>query len=230
MSQSNKHTLNDIHANGEVVLKNATKDHTKKRSNPSTQNGSQKSQVAKKVSALLVEDEPELKRSGVLWVNPGAGFDNPLKLTDIPVNKGKLFPRWISWARDDRISYILFDKNEHKYWADPAAAHILSRAEGYHITFHLFNFIVRRDKKFFKYGFTPKEYMASDTATFKIFKEYSHAVSDRTLKAAPPKPANDKEIDKEKNSLKRLESDEKVDGKLEMELELITYDANILFS
>lgn len=189
---------NEIRANGEVILQNANRDHSKKRSNNSTQSSQQKSQVAKKIANSLIEGEPDLKRNSILWVNPGAGYDNPYKLTDIPVNSGKLFTRWMYWAKDDKVGYILFDKAECKYWSDPAATHILSRAEGYEITHFLFNFIVRRDKKLFRYGFTPKDYMVQDPATNKILQDFAETNGmGKGLKAiaAPPPEASKDDID-----------------------------------
>ena len=79
-----------------------------------------------------------LSADSIYWVTPAPGYGNPLNLSSIPKNMGKVFVWWLSWESVDRIRYTLYDKNEVKYWADVASIHMLSQAKLAGIDYNFF--------------------------------------------------------------------------------------------
>ena len=130
------------------------------------------SQVQKKKN-IKIEDLKGLNLSAdsIYWVTPAPGYRNPLNLSSIPENNGKVFTKWLSWESADRIGYTLIDRNEVKYWADAASIHMLSQAKLAGIDHEFFNFIVYREGKAYKYGFIPREFAPDDKLlSFEQFK------------------------------------------------------------
>lgn len=119
---------------------------------------------------VAYERHPELKDQDILWINPEPGYGTPKNLSEMEDNTGKVFVRWLSWEKDDHIGYTLFDENEVKWWADAASVHILSRAQGYKISYNSFSFIVKRENRIFTYGFWPKAY--AQEAQLRCFAEF----------------------------------------------------------
>lgn len=132
----------------------------KKRSNPSSQSTSQQPRRKKAATTTSSTDEipglPGFSTTDILWVEPAAGFGNPLPLKDIPEGVTKVFYKWFQWGREDKVGYTLIERNEQKYWADPAAIHILDSCKMVKITDTHFFFLVKKQKKALKYGFLAK--------------------------------------------------------------------------
>lgn len=106
----------------------------------------------------------------VMWINPEPGYGTPKDLRDMDDNSAKIFPRWLSWEKENNVGFVLFDESEAKWWADPASVHILSRAQGYKITYNYFSFIVKRENRLFTYGFVAKNY--AQEAQLRNFAEF----------------------------------------------------------
>lgn len=136
------------------------------------------SQVQKKKN-MKIEDLKGLNLSAdsIYWVTPAPGYGNPINLSSIPENNGKVFTKWLSWESADRIGYTLIDAHEVKYWADAASIHMLSQAKLAGIDHEFFNFIVFREGKGYKYGFIPREFVPDEKIqSFKRFRNEIHQV------------------------------------------------------
>ena len=61
-------------------------------------------QVAKKKN-IKIDDLKGLNLSAesIYWVTPAPGYGNPLNLSSIPENSGKVFTKWLSWESADWI-------------------------------------------------------------------------------------------------------------------------------
>ena len=81
---------------------------------------------------------PGLDLESIYWVMPAPGYSNPLNLSVIPENTGKIFVCWMSWETSDQIGYTLYNKHNAKYWADAASIHMLSQAKLVGIDFDFF--------------------------------------------------------------------------------------------
>ena len=77
---------------------------------------------------------------------------------------------WMSWETSDQIGYTLYDKHDVKYWADAVSIHMLSQAKLVGIDFDFFNFAVFRERKEFKYGFIPCDYILREKMV--LFEHY----------------------------------------------------------
>ena len=120
---------------------------------------------------IIFPDMPDIDVNTIYWVVPSPGYGNPLNLSSIPENTGKIFTRWLSWEREDRVGYTLWDKYDAKYWADAASIHMLSKATLAGITYEYFFYTVYRDRNGLKYGFIPKSYIPREQLTaFESFK------------------------------------------------------------
>lgn len=139
----------------------------KKKSTPNTH---RKSAAAVTSAQVFFEEMPTLDVNSIYWVVPEPGYGNPLNLSAIPENTGKVFVSWTNWESNDRVGYTLYDKNQMKYWADAASIHMLARAKLAGITHDYFFFTVFRQGKEYKYGFTPKSYLSPDQIT--MFENY----------------------------------------------------------
>lgn len=140
---------------------------SKKKSTPNTH---RKSAAAVTSAQVFFEEMPTLDVNSIYWVVPEPGYGNPLNLSAIPENTGKVFVSWTNWESNDRVGYTLYDKNQMKYWADAASIHMLARAKLAGITHDYFFFTVFRQGKEYKYGFTPKSYLSPDQIT--MFENY----------------------------------------------------------
>lgn len=155
----------NISSSGEVVLANATRTtkkaqqkpivvqpptSTKKRTNPSTRRA--------RVTNINFIGHPEIKVDDIMKIDPEPGYGTPKNLTDLEKNTGRLFVRWLSFEKNSKVGYMLFDEEEAKWWADPASIHILSRAQGYNITHTYFSFAAWKEDNILHYGFAPKSY------------------------------------------------------------------------
>ena len=139
---------------------------TKKKSTPNTA----RKKVSQKEAEVFFEEMPNLDINSIYWVVPEPGYGNPLNLSAIPENTGKVFYRWLNWESNDCVGYILYDKTDMKYWADAASIHMLAGAKLAGITHDYFFFTVFRQGKDYKYGFTPKSYLSADQIT--MFENY----------------------------------------------------------
>ena len=149
----------------------STSTSNKKKSTPNTTMRGKKT-IASAVAAgkIKFDEMPGLDLESIYWVTSAPGYGNPLNLNAIPENTGKIFVRWMSWETSDRIGYTLYDKHDTKYWADAASIHMLSQAKLVGIDFDFFNFAVFRERKEFKYGFIPRDYIPREKMV--LFKHY----------------------------------------------------------
>lgn len=121
----------------------------------------------------------------VMWINPEPGYGTPKELRDMEDNSAKIFPRWYSWEKENNVGFVLFDETESKWWADPASVHILSRAQGYKITYNFFSFIVKRENRIFSYGFVAKNY--AQEAQLRNFADFGREMgSEEPSLSLPP--------------------------------------------
>ena len=137
---------------------------------PSTR--TKKSTITNAVTSgkIKFNEMPGLDLESIYWVTPAPGYGNPLNLSAIPENTGKIFVRWMSWETSDRIGYTLYDKHDVKYWADAVSIHMLSQAKLVGIDFDFYNFAVFRECKEFKYGFIPRDYIPREKMV--LFEHY----------------------------------------------------------
>ena len=152
----------------------AVSNNTKKKSTPNTSTSTRgkKTVAANTVTSgkIKFDEMPGLDLESIYWVTPAPGYGNPLNLSAIPENTGKIFVRWMSWETSDRIGYTLYGKHDAKYWADAASIHMLSQAKLVGIDFDFFNFAVFRECKEFKYGFIPRDYIPCEKMV--LFEHY----------------------------------------------------------
>lgn len=167
---------------------------SKKRSNASTASRRGKASVAATaaaaaaIQAVNYIDHPEIKSNDVLWISPEPGYGTPKNLTEMEDNTGKVFVRWLSWEKGNNIGYTLFDEQDAKWWADAASVHILSRAQGFKITFDCFSFVVKRENRIFNYGFITKHH--AQEANLRNFIEFGREMNgeEPLIKIKPPQP------------------------------------------
>ena len=76
---------------------------TKKKSTPNTT----RKKVSQKEAEVFFEEMPNLDINSIYWVVPEPGYGNPLNLSAIPENSGKIFYHWLNWESNDRVGYIL---------------------------------------------------------------------------------------------------------------------------
>lgn len=172
-----------------------------------------------KIQQLLIDGHPELAHENIMWINPEPGYGTPKNLTDMDDNTGKIFPRWLSYEKNTKVGYTLFDESDAKWWADAASIHILSRAQGYNITHTYFSFVVRRTNRIFTYGFIAKSY--AQEIHIKNFAKFGEDMNvempvittaleedkKKSLKPIPiKKPENDEEDDDD--DFEKIECDE----------------------
>lgn len=153
-----------------VIGQPSVKTQVRKRTTSTAARAKPKSNIVVAPPPVVYDRHPELKDQDVLWVNPEPGYGTPKNLSEMEDNTGKIFTRWLSWEKDDHIGYTLIDENELKWWADAASVHILSRSQGYKISYDTFFFIVKKENRSYSYGFLPKAY--AQEAQIRAFMEF----------------------------------------------------------
>lgn len=151
-------------------------------------------------STVTVPPPPPQKQ--IYWVEPGPGYGNPMNFKDIPDGETVTFTNWVSWANEDRVGFTLETAEGIRYWADPAAIFILSKASAKNATPRLMSFIVKHEGKTFKYGFLPADYIPVDKK--RCIQEIIKDCSKGAL-------IKQEEIKEESLSQKNLPQDEVVD-------------------
>ena len=142
---------------------------SKKRSNPSigkkhppmTEAQELMDKINKSIDSTVTVPPPPPQKQ-IYWVEPGPGYGNPMNFKDIPDGETVTFTNWVSWANEDRVGFTLETAEGIRYWADPAAIFILSKASAKNATPRLMSFIVKHEGKTFKYGFLPADYIPVD--------------------------------------------------------------------
>ena len=190
---------------------------TKKKSTPN-------SQLQQRKKPIKFDDMPGLTIESVYWVTPAPGYGNPLNLSSIPENGGKVFVRWLSWESPDQVGYTLYDKKEAKYWADAASIHMLSQAKLAGIDHDYFSFIVYREGKNFKYGFLPREYTPDEK--LQSFERFRGEVTQPTIvikDEAEEKKVKDENTASEKKASEKVNDEEEEEDPIE-DIDLINID------
>ena len=177
----------------------------KKKSTPNTH---RKSAAAVTSAQVFFEEMPTLDVNSIYWVVPEPGYGNPLNLSAIPENTGKVFVSWTNWESNDRVGYTLYDKNQMKYWADAASIHMLARAKLAGITHDYFFFTVFRQGKEYKYGFTPKSYLSPDQITmFKNYKQENQKLAEDSTYIPRPIKIEQKKQEEEEHQEEEAEEE-----------------------
>ena len=182
---------------------------SKKRSTPASHHPSQKAKTV--VNKIKFTDMPQLDVDSIYWTVPTPGYGNPINLASIPENTGKVFVRWLSWEKPDRIGYTLWDKYDAKYWADAASIHMLSQAKLAGLDFDSFYYVVYKQKKELKYGFVPREYIPREKMI--AFEQFKHEnMKDLVPGGYVPKPEPvEEEGEENDDNQQKGETDEVID-------------------
>lgn len=172
---------------GPGVTKNRKSTQASQSTTPTKKKSTVNTQRKKAAAAIHFDEIPNLDLDSIYWVTPAPGYGNPLNLSTIPENSGKIFMRWLSWESNDRVGYTLYDKDEVKYWADAASIHMLTQAKLAGIDYDFFQFAVYRQGKEYKYGFVPRAYIPREKlVTFEHYKSENQKLGEAGNYIAKP--------------------------------------------